>query len=194
MLGATGKCFSFDSRAEGFGRGEGIATIIIKRLDEAVRDGDPIRAIIRETLLNQDGGTPGILTPSQEAQEDIIRQCYLNAGLDPLETSYVEAHGTGTKMGDPIEANAIGIVFGKDRSPNQPLLVGSVKSNIGHLESSSGLAAVIKVAMSFEKNLIPPSINFEKPNPGINFPALKLKVYIPNGDVFRLQRANLYSL
>ncbi|KAI0483452.1 putative polyketide synthase [Xylaria cf. heliscus] len=193
MLGPTGKCFSFDSRAEGFGRGEGIAAIIIKSLDDAIRDGDPIRAIIRETALNQDGKTPGITLPSQEAQEDIIRQCYLKAGLDPLHTTYVEAHGTGTKTGDPIEARAIGTIIGQNRTPDRPLLVGSIKSNIGHLESSSGLAAIIKVALSFQNGLIPPSINFETPNPAIDFESLGLKVptKLEKWPEYGLQRASV---
>ncbi|GAW18084.1 hypothetical protein ANO14919_075550 [Xylariales sp. No.14919] len=176
FLGTTGKCFSFDSRAEGYGRGEGIATLIVKSLEGALTDGDPIRAVIRETALNQDGKTPTITSPSQESQEEIISMCYRKAGLDPLETNYVEAHGTGTRTGDPVEASAIGKVFGKKRSLENPLLVGSVKTNIGHLEAASGLASVIKLAMAIERGQIPPNINFETPNPDIDLDQLKLKV------------------
>lgn len=176
FLGADGKSNSFDCRAAGYGRGEGVATIILKPLEHALRDGDPIRAIIRETALNQDGKTSTITSPSQEAQEAIIRTCYRNAGLDPLSTSYVEAHGTGTKSGDPIEGGAIAAVLGINRPVEKPLFIGSVKSNIGHLEAASGLAAIIKVALAFEKGFIPPSINFEQPNPAVQLDKWNLKV------------------
>lgn len=132
--------------------------------------------MIRETLLNQDGKSPTITSPSQAAQSLLIRRTYANAGLNPLNTTYVEAHGTGTSTGDPIEAGAIGAVFKHDRPADKPLFIGSIKSNIGHLEAASGLASVIKVALSFENEAIPPSINFEKPNQAIDFEGLKLKV------------------
>ena len=161
-----------------------MATVILKSLEDAIKDGDPIRAVIRETVLNQDGKTPTVTSPSKLAQEELIRECYRNAGLDPLNTSYVEAHGTGTRAGDTIEAGAIGNVFGHKRSADNPLFMGSVKSNIGHLESSSGLAAIIKVALAFEKGYIPPSINYDSPNPGIHFNRWKLKVRLPRFLVF----------
>lgn len=176
LLGSEGKSYSFDSRASGYGRGEGIATVILKSLPDAVRDGDPIRAVIRETALNQDGKTVTITSPSKNAQEDLIRMCYRNAGLDPSDTTYVEAHGTGTRTGDPIEAGAIGSVLGQDRMPGKPLLMGSVKSNIGHLEAASGLASVIKVALALENGSIPPSINFKEPNPAIPLDKWNLKI------------------
>lgn len=150
--------------------------MILKSLEDAITDGDPIRAVIRETAVNQDGKTPTVTSPSQKAQEELLRKCYQNAGLNPLNTVYVEAHGTGTKVGDKIEAEAIGTVFGQGRQTDNPLFIGSVKSNIGHLESSSGLAAIIKVALAFEKGFIPPSINYENPNPGIDLDKWKLKV------------------
>ena len=139
----------------------------MKPLDDAIRDNDSIQAIIRATALNQDGKTTTLTSPSREAQEEPIRTCYQNAGLDPLRTCYVEAHGTGTKAGDLAEAGVIGSVFDLDRAHDQPLYVGSVKTNIGHTEVASGLAAVIKVAMSLEYGFIPPSLNFEKPNENI---------------------------
>ena len=176
LLGPDGRSYSFDSRGVGYGRGEGVATLVVKPLEDALRDGDPIRAVIRETALNQDGKTPTITSPSQDAQEELIRMCYRNAGLDTLHTSYIEAHGTGTRTGDPIEAKAIGAVFGKDRSTQKPLYIGSVKSNIGHLEAASGLAAVIKVVLALENGQVPPSINFDQPNPNLHLEALKLKV------------------
>ncbi|KAI5203359.1 putative polyketide synthase [Aureobasidium subglaciale] len=176
FLSPDGKSYAFDSRANGYGRGEGVATIILKPLADAIRDGDPVRAVIRETALNQDGRTPTITSPSQEAQQALIRECYRGAGLDPAETAYVEAHGTGTQTGDPIEAAAIGIEFGKGRPSENPLIIGSVKTNLGHCEASSGLAALIKVVMALENQQIPPSINFERPNPKLKLDEWKLKI------------------
>lgn len=176
FLSKEGRSFSFDSRGTGYGRGEGVATLILKPLDMALKDRDPIRAVIRETTLNQDGKTPTITSPSQTAQEALIRQCYQKAGLDPLETAYVEAHGTGTKTGDPIEARAIHAVLGGHRSGNQPLLIGSVKSNIGHCEAASALAGIIKVAMAFDRGYIPPNHDFRDPNPDIPLQDFNMKV------------------
>ncbi|KAL4978763.1 polyketide synthase [Aspergillus desertorum] len=176
FIGPDGKSFAFDHRAQGYGRGEGIAALVLKRLDEAIRDGDPIRAIIRETGMNQDGKTPTITSPSGEAQETLMRACYTRAGLDPLDTTYVEAHGTGTKTGDPIETAAIGSVFARDRSPDYPLFMGSVKSNLGHTEAASGLAAVIKTVKMLENRQIPPSINLEKVNDSVNLRGGTLKI------------------
>ncbi|ROT41106.1 putative polyketide synthase [Sodiomyces alkalinus F11] len=176
LLGPDGRSYTFDHRGKGYGRGEGVATLLIKPLEDALRDGNPIRAVIRTTALNQDGKTPTMTSPSPEAQQELIRTCYLNAGLDPLETAYVEAHGTGTRTGDPIEAGAIGEVLGKGRPADKPLLIGSIKSNIGHLEAASGLAAIIKVALAFEKGYIPPNHDFQVGNPGILFNEWRLRV------------------
>lgn len=178
FLSEAGRCFAFDSRASGYGRGEGTATVIIKRLDDALKHGDPIRAIVRSTAVNQDGKTETITTPSPEAQTDLIRQCYAQAGLDPALTTYFEAHGTGTPTGDPIEARAVASIFSNTRKDfgSGPLKIGSVKTNIGHTETVSGLASIIKVVMALEKEQIPPSINFEKPNPNIPFEEYNLQV------------------
>jgi acyl transferase domain-containing protein/NADPH:quinone reductase-like Zn-dependent oxidoreductase/ubiquinone/menaquinone biosynthesis C-methylase UbiE len=176
LLGPDGRSYTFDHRGKGYGRGEGVSTLLLKPLEDALRDGDPIRAVIRETALSQDGKTPTITSPSREAQEDLIRLCHQNAGLDPLEISYAEAHGTGTRTGDPIEAGAIGEVLGKGRPVDKPLLIGSVKSNIGHLEAASGLAAIIKVAMAFENGCIPPNYDFQVGNPDIPFEEWRLRV------------------
>lgn len=175
LISSAGKSYAFDSRASGYGRGEGSATIVIKRLDDALRDGDPIRAVIRGTGLNQDGKTDTITTPSQKAQEELIRTVYRTSGLDPSQTTYFEAHGTGTPTGDPIETRAIASVFQEKRSREQPLRIGSVKTNVGHTETTSGLASIIKVAMALEKGQIPPSINFEKPNKNIHLDEWNLK-------------------
>ena len=127
FLSEQGKCYSFDSRGSGYGRGEGVATVIIKPLKDAIAHGDPIRAVIRNTVLNQDGKTPGLTMPSREAQETLIREAYEQARLDPLDTHYVEAHGTGTKAGDPIEIGAIASALSRSRDPSKPLTIGSVK-------------------------------------------------------------------
>ncbi|KAK0641933.1 hypothetical protein B0T16DRAFT_334009 [Cercophora newfieldiana] len=176
LISKDGKSYAFDSRANGYGRGEGSATLILKRLDDALRDGNPIRAIIRDSGVNQDGKTETITTPSGEAQEELIRACYKRAGLDPSLTTYFEAHGTGTPTGDPIEVKAIASVFGGSRPADQPLRIGSVKTNIGHTESASGIAAVIKVVLALEKGQIPPSINFKKPNEKLHLDEWRLKV------------------
>lgn len=133
--------------------------------------------MVRETASNQDGRTPTITAPCSDAQRRLISQCYRTAGLDPLETSLVEAHGTGTRVGDPAEARAIGEALGRHR-PAQlpPLYVASVKTNLGHTEAASGLAAVIKMVLALEHQQIPPSLNFEKPNPEIDMQALRIKV------------------
>ncbi|KAL9095179.1 MAG: hypothetical protein Q9165_002435 [Trypethelium subeluteriae] len=171
ILNGQGRCFSFDSRGEGYGRGEGAATLILKRLDTAVRDGDSIRAIVHGTGVNQDGKTSGIALPNEEAQQDLIRSTYQRAGLDPKDTDYVEAHGTGTIAGDAIETRSISNVFCRNRDSNHPLLVGSIKPNIGHLESASGLAGVIKTVLILEKGQIPPNLNLEELKPSIDLNA-----------------------
>jgi acyl transferase domain-containing protein len=145
-------------------------------LDDALRDGNPIRAIIRDSGVNQDGKTETITTPSGEAQEELIRACYKRAGLDPSLTTYFEAHGTGTATGDPIEVKTIASVFGNSRPADQPLRIGSVKTNLGHMEAASGVAAVIKVVLALEKGQIPPSINFKKPNEKLHLEEWRLKV------------------
>ncbi len=175
FLSPDGRSYAFDSRAAGYGRGEGVGTLVLKTHKAALRDGDPIRAIIRETGLNQDGKTPTITSPSQTAQEDLMRRCYDSAGIDPATIAYVEAHGTGTQAGDPIEAAAIDSVFGRNRGSDSPVFIGSVKTNIGHLEPASGFASVIKVALALERGFIPPSINFNSPNTKLELEKSHLK-------------------
>lgn len=176
FLSTDGRSYAFDSRAAGYGRGEGVGILVLKTLKNAVKDGDSIRAVIRETLLNQDGKTQTITSPSQDAQEELMRKCYENVGINPATVPYVEAHGTGTQAGDVVEAASIGKAFGQNRSSQEPVLIGSVKTNIGHLESASGFASVIKVAMALEKGYIPPSINFGSPNQNLDLEKLNLKV------------------
>ena len=159
---------SFDQDADGYGRGEGCGVLILKRLDAAVRDGDPIRAVIRGSGVNSDGWTPGVTMPSMEAQAALIKHVYEFNGLDYGMTQYVEAHGTGTKAGDPVEASAIHRTIGQPTSSSRKTLyIGSVKPNIGHLEAAAGAASIIKVVMALENALIPPNIRFSTPNPAI---------------------------
>ncbi|KAL8847281.1 MAG: hypothetical protein Q9221_007680 [Calogaya cf. arnoldii] len=175
MLSVDGECYSFDHRGTGYGRGEGIGILVLKRLSDALLDQDTIRAIIRNTRCNQDGNTPGITQPSSASQKTLIEETYASAGLSKLPTRYFEAHGTGTPIGDPAEANAMGSAFSKARTTKDPLWIGAVKSNLGHLEGCSGIASVIKTILVLEKGVIPPNINFEQVNPKIDTEFLKIK-------------------
>ncbi|KAI0880462.1 uncharacterized protein GGS22DRAFT_182315 [Annulohypoxylon maeteangense] len=168
VLSPDSKCFSFDARANGYARGEGVIALVLKPLRDAIKNGDVIRAVIRASASNQDGRTPVLTQPSADAQELLIRHVYEKAGLDFSSTRYVEAHGTGTPAGDPVEMTAIGKVFRESRSPQEPLYVGTVKPNIGHLEGASGLASFLKAILVLEKGIIPPTALFETMNPQIN--------------------------
>ncbi|KAL0467730.1 polyketide synthase [Neurospora intermedia] len=176
LLSDAGRLFSFDNRSTGFSRGEGCGIIVLKPPDQAIKDKDPIRAVITATSLNQDGKTPGITVPHRRAQEDLIRKVYGRASLDPNLCGFVEAHRTGTRVGDPIEATAIHNVLSQDRSPRNPLLIGSVKSNIGHLEGAFGIASVIKAALILERSFILPNHDFKQPNPRIPWKEWNLEV------------------
>ncbi|KAL4883330.1 polyketide synthase [Aspergillus karnatakaensis] len=176
FLSPEGKSYAFDHRAAGYGRGEGAACIVIKPLDKAIRDGDHVFSVIRQTAINSDGKTDGITQPSAVAHERLIRYAYGQAKLDPFETDYIEAHGTGTQAGDPLELKAVGKVFGKTRTEKNPVYVGSVKTNVGHLEAASGLAGVIKASLALQKGVIPPNINFEKVNAKIPLDEYNIRV------------------
>ena len=165
FLSPDGVSYAFDSRANGYSHGEGFGVVILKRVADALRDGNTIRAVIRNTNTNEDGRTPGITQPSQVAQEELLREAYKN--LDPRQTRFFEAHGTGTAISDPIKASALNAIFGHHRTKEQPLYVGALKSNIGHLEGASGLASVIKTVLVLEKGVIPPNAHFEHVNPSI---------------------------
>ncbi|KAH8650550.1 putative polyketide synthase [Tricladium varicosporioides] len=176
LFSNEGKSFAFDERGTGFGRGEGVGCVILKPLEDAIRDHDSIRAVIVGSGINQDGKTKGITMPSGDAQVSLMKSVYAKSGLDPNDTGYIEAHGTGTNVGDPIEANALYKVFGEGRTKKQPLFVGSVKSNIGHLEGASGVVSVIKTAMMLEKGFILPNYDYQTPNPRIPFDKWNMKV------------------
>lgn len=175
FLSPDGKCYSFDSRANGYSRGEGFGMVVLKRVSDAIRDGDTIRAVIRGSSSNQDGKSPGITQPMRQAQIDLINAAYQSAGLDLTRTRFFEAHGTGTPVGDPIEASAISGVFTQYRTEKEPMLVGALKSNIGHLEGSAGIAGLIKTVLVLEHGIVPPNIWYEKPNPKIPIKEWHLK-------------------
>ncbi len=176
MLSPEGRCRAFDAGASGFVRSEGAGMVVLKPLAQALADGDRVYAVIRGTAMNQDGRTPGMTVPSQEAQEALLRQACRDAGVQPATIQYVEAHGTGTLVGDPIEARALGRVLSDGRPGDQPCLIGSVKTNIGHLEAGAGIAGLIKVALALHHRRIPGNLHFDRPNPEIDFDALRLRV------------------
>jgi acyl transferase domain-containing protein/surfactin synthase thioesterase subunit/NADPH:quinone reductase-like Zn-dependent oxidoreductase/acyl carrier protein len=176
MLSPDGRCHSFDAEANGYVRAEGAGMVVLKRLVDAERDGDVIHAVIRSTAVNQDGRTKGISVPSGEAQSALLREAATLAGVAPADIQFVEAHGTGTPVGDPIEANALGEVLSEGRDPNVPCVLGSIKANIGHTESASGIAGLIKVVLALKHRQIPPNLHFKKPNSAIDLAALGLRV------------------
>src|SRR3954453_3772331 len=176
MLASDGRCKSFDARANGYVRSDGTGVLVLKPMSRALTDGDPIYAVVRGTSVNQDGRTTGISLPNRAAQEEMLREAYRQAGITPEHVQYVEAHGTGTPVGDPIELKAIGNVLASRRAAQDKCIVGSVKSNLGHLEAASGMAGLIKAALTLKHGQIPPNLHFETPNPDIPFDELKLRV------------------
>src|SRR6201997_1835492 len=176
MLSPDGHCKAFDASANGFVRGEGAGMLLLKRISRAIADGDPIQGVIIGTALNQDGHTNGISLPSVEAQARLVVEACTDAGISPSEVGFVEAHGTGTAVGDPIEAHALSQALCRDRAPENPLLIGSVKTNLGHLETAAGLAGLMKAMLALKHRRIPASLHFETPNPNIDLAALKLRI------------------
>src|SRR5271163_477155 len=174
MLSRLGRCFAFDERADGYVRGEGGGAIILKPLRQALADGDRVRAVILGTGVNSDGRTIGLSLPSETAQASLLRSVYARAGVAPEQLAFFEMHGTGTPAGDPIEAAAVGHSLGQSRS--SPLPIGSVKTNIGHLEPASGMAGLLKAALALDREILPPTIHCEKPNPKIPFETLNLRL------------------
>ncbi|MGW0750881.1 SDR family NAD(P)-dependent oxidoreductase [Streptomyces sp. NPDC002587] len=176
LLAADGRCKPFDAGADGITRGEGCGVVVLKRLADARRDGDRVLAVIRGTAVNQDGRSAGLMAPNPAAQEALLRDALRDARIDAADVDYVEAHGTGTLLGDPIEATALGAVVGRGREPDRPLLIGSVKSNLGHLEGAAGIIGLIKTALALHHGRIPGSLHFHSPNPHIDFTELGLRV------------------
>ena len=168
-ISRTDRSMAFDGRASGYGRGEGAGVVILKPLSAAIADNDNIYALIKMTGANHDGSTPGVSVPSSEAQETLIKDVYKNAGIEANQVQYFEAHGTGTQVGDPKEATAINRVMQVGRDEKEKCLIGSVKTNIGHLEAAAGVAGLIKVCLSMKHKQIPASLHFENANPKIPF-------------------------
>ena len=176
MLASDGRCKTYDAAADGYGRGEGCGMFVLKRLSEAEADGDRILGVLLGSAVNQDGASAGLTVPNGPAQERVIGEALSRAGLEPWEVDYLEAHGTGTELGDPVEVRAAGSAYGAGRDAERPLLVGSVKTNVGHLESAAGAAGVVKVLLSMRHGLIPPHLHFETPSPRIEWEALPVRV------------------
>ena len=176
MMASDGRCKVFDSRADGFVRGEGCGVVVLKRLVDAQTDGDPILAVVRGTAVNQDGRTNGLTAPNGLSQQAVVRQALENGGVDPREIDYVEAHGTGTALGDPIEVEALAAVLG-ERSQDRYCALGSVKTNIGHLEAAAGIAGLIKVVLAMQNETIPPHLHFSAINPHIALEKTPFKIF-----------------
>ncbi|MBJ7339969.1 type I polyketide synthase [Mycolicibacterium sp.] len=175
-MSPTGACHAFDAAADGFVRGEGCGVAVLKRLSDARRDGDRVLAVVRGSAVNQDGRSNGLMAPNPAAQAAVLRAACADAGVAPSEIDYVEAHGTGTLLGDPIEARALGAVYGRGRQADSPLLAGAIKTNLGHLEAAAGIVGLIKTTMAMQRGTIPANLHFANPNPHIPFDELRLKV------------------
>lgn len=176
MLSPNGRCAMWDVAADGYARGEGVAAVIVKTLSQAIADNDPIDCIIRETGVNQDGRTPGLTIPSSLAQAALIRQCYAKAGLDPINNpqdrpQFFQAHGTGTQAGDPQEAEAISSALfpagSRATMSSEKLLVGSIKTVVGHSEGTAGLASVISTSLALKHGIVPPNLHFDNLSPKV---------------------------
>jgi acyl transferase domain-containing protein/acyl carrier protein len=199
MMAPDGHCKAFDARADGYVRSEGAGVVVLKLLSRALADGDQIYAVIRGTASNNDGRCELFMAPSVQGQQDGLRQAYQDAGVDPLNVHYVEAHGTGTSAGDPVEIKALGSVLCEGRSTDNPLLVGSVKTNIGHTEGAAGLAGLIKVALCLKHKMIPPNLHFQQPSPAIPWQDYALTIPTqpmpwPQGDVPRLAGVSSFGI
>ncbi|MEC0231016.1 type I polyketide synthase [Paenibacillus alba] len=190
MLASDDRCKTFDAQADGYVRGEGCGVVILKPLSKALQDGDDVYAVIPGSALNQDGRSNGITAPNQSAQEKLLFSAYAQAGIQPSQIGYIEAHGTGTFLGDPIEVKALGQVLSNGRQADDPIYLGSVKSNIGHLESAAGIAGLIKTALIMRHEVVPPNLHFHTWNPEIpraGFPFLvpiKCEALKPGDDVY----------
>jgi myxalamid-type polyketide synthase MxaC len=175
-MAPDGLCKTFDARANGYTRGEGCGVIVLKRLSDAVAAGDNVLAVIRGSAVNQDGRSSGLTVPHGPSQQAVMRRALQQAGVAPGTVGYVEAHGTGTPLGDPLELQSLGAVYGEGRDPDRPLLVGSVKTNFGHLEAAAGIAGLIKVVLALKQGQVPPHLHFQEPTPRVDWSRLPLQV------------------
>ncbi|WP_445373687.1 type I polyketide synthase [Photorhabdus tasmaniensis] len=176
MLSSDGRCKTFDETADGYGRSEGSAVLVLKRLSDAIRDKNTIMALMRGSSVSQDGESGGLTVPNGKAQETVMREAISRSMLTPSDINYVEAHGTGTPLGDPIEINSINSIFNQDYTNGDPIPVGSVKTNLGHMEATAGIGGVIKVILQMQESLIFPHINLTAPSPHIKWSELCVKV------------------
>ncbi|GGO42874.1 polyketide synthase [Streptomyces daqingensis] len=176
VMSADGRCKPFDSGANGYVRAEGAGMVVLKPLSRALADGDPVHAVIRGGAVNQDGASNGLMAPNPKSQEAVIRSAHAKAGVRAADIAYVEAHGTGTILGDPIEAKALGAVLGDGRAPDRPCLIGSVKSNVGHMEAAAGIGGLIKTVLMVERRMVPPTVHYREANPHISFDDLPVRV------------------
>jgi acyl transferase domain-containing protein/acyl-CoA synthetase (AMP-forming)/AMP-acid ligase II/acyl carrier protein len=177
VISPDGKCKTFDARANGIARSEGAGVVVLKPLSKALADGDPVYAVIHGSAVNSDGRSNGLMAPNRAAQEAVLREAYGRARLSPDVVQYIEAHGTGTALGDPIEVQALHAVLGENRDTGlPPIALGSLKTNFGHMEAAAGIAGLIKLALSIKHRALPPSLNFEKPNPLIPFDRIPFRV------------------
>ncbi|EYF05472.1 Malonyl CoA-acyl carrier protein transacylase [Chondromyces apiculatus DSM 436] len=182
MLAADGRCKFGDAAADGFVRSEGVGVLVLKRLSDALAAGDSIRAVIRGSALNSDGGRSGnLMTPSRASQEALLRDAYRSAGVPPCDVSYVEVHGTGTRVGDPVEIEALAAVLGEHRPAGRPCLVGTAKTNIGHAEAAAGIAGLVKAVLCLEHQEVPASLHVRTPNPDIHWASLPIKLQTLRG-------------
>ena len=195
-MSPDGRCKTFDASADGVGWGDGCGMLVLKRLSDAERDGDRVLAVLRGTAVNQDGKSNGLTSPHGPSQQAVIRSALAQAGLAPADIDYVEAHGTGTPLGDPIEVQALGAVLGEGRSPDRPVVLGSVKTNFGHTQAAAGVAGVIKAVLSLERERIPKNVHFSVPSPHIPWAELPVRVAaepVPWPAGRRLRRAGVSS-
>ncbi|WPF68508.1 polyketide synthase Pks13 [Corynebacterium sp. 21KM1197] len=176
VISPSGNIHAFSEDADGFVRADGAGVFVLKRVADAVANGDTILAVLRGSAINSDGHSNGLTAPNPEAQADVLRRAYADAGIDPREVDYVEAHGTGTVLGDPIEATALGEVLGAGREATRPTLLGSAKTNFGHTESAAGSAGLAKVILGMRHEVLPPSLHYAGPNPYIDFDSERLEV------------------
>ena len=176
MLSPDGRCKTFDAAANGYVRGEGCGVVVLKRLSDAIANKDHIIAVVKGSAINQDGPSGGLTVPNGPSQEKVIREALKNAKIDPSQVNYIEAHGTGTSLGDPIELISLNNVFGNHHTKNNPLIVGSVKTNVGHMESAAGVVSLIKVLLSMQHEEIPPHLHFKTPNPLIPWDNIAIQV------------------
>ncbi|WBB80647.1 SDR family NAD(P)-dependent oxidoreductase [Micromonospora sp. WMMD882] len=190
-LSPDGRCKTFDASADGYGRGEGCGVVVLKRLSDARRDGDRVLAVVRGTAVNHDGPSSGLTVPNGVAQQALVRAALADAGVEPADVDYVEAHGTGTPLGDPIEVAALGTVLGERRPADRPLLLGSVKANIGHLEAAAGVTGLIKTVLALRHEQVPPQVNFTNVNPRISLTEIPARIPVTPTDWPRGERPRI---